>query len=306
MLRGFFLCLLGATFACCAAQATQNAAPLRSANKANPQKIWTNEDLETLRGPLQISVIGAIKESKVTVPGSDLIGPRNVSKTYIPPERDPAWYGKQLNRIDSELRNLDQQTQQINSAIQNASTSGSVAMIVDYSDLGVSTDGTLQRLEKKRRELQAKADELEDMARKNDLEPGSLRSAEEHASEVTDEGSTGGESEANCVSVRNTAPQPAVTKDESYWREQFSELYHQLSQAQASLSVLQREWGTLSVQYYPDPARTMREAYTRHAIDEHKQEIDVKKQKIMQLRNRISDLEDALRKSGGDPGWSRL
>jgi hypothetical protein len=33
--------------------------------------------------------------------------------------------------------------------------------------------------------------------------------------------------------------------------------------------------------------------------------IDAKKKEIEQLKQSFSDLEDDLRKSGGDPGWAR-
>jgi len=43
----------------------------------------------------------------------------------------------------------------------------------------------------------------------------------------------------------------------------------------------------------------------RKEIDQKTAKIDAKKKEIEQLNQRFSDLEDELRKSGGDPGWSR-
>jgi hypothetical protein len=49
----------------------------------------------------------------------------------------------------------------------------------------------------------------------------------------------------------------------------------------------------------------MKEGYTRQDLDATQAEIDKKKQDVADDQQAISDLEDDLRQSGGDPGWDR-
>src|SRR6267378_546098 len=58
------------------------------------------------------------------------------------------------------------------------------------------------------------------------------------------------------------------------------------------------------VQYYSDPQKALAEQYTRKDINDKDAKIAAKKKEIEQLKQQISDMEEALRKSGGDPGWA--
>jgi hypothetical protein len=91
---------------------------------------------------------------------------------------------------------------------------------------------------------------------------------------------------------------------ETKWRKQFKEVYATLDRAQRELDVLQREDNKAQVQYYSDPQKALVEQYTRKDINEHDTKIAAKKQEIAQLHQRLDDMEEALRKSGGDPGWA--
>ena len=59
------------------------------------------------------------------------------------------------------------------------------------------------------------------------------------------------------------------------------------------------------MEYYPDPQKAMTQQNTRADINEKQAKIDAKKRDLDQLRQGLDDLEDQLRKSGGDPGWAR-
>ncbi len=48
----------------------------------------------------------------------------------------------------------------------------------------------------------------------------------------------------------------------------------------------------------------MAEQYSRKDINEKDAKIAAKKKEVDQLKERISDMEDQLRKDGGDPGWA--
>ncbi len=93
--------------------------------------------------------------------------------------------------------------------------------------------------------------------------------------------------------------------DEKTWRDKFAALRHKLDQDTTDLDVMQRELGVLNVQYYSDPVKGMQQGLTRDDINKKTADIDAKKQAIQADQQAIDDAEDDLRKSGGDPGWSR-
>ena len=104
------------------------------------------------------------------------------------------------------------------------------------------------------------------------------------------------------------APQEGAAKpanDEKSWRNKFAELRHKLEQDQANLDVMQRELGVLNTQFYTDPTKAMQQQLTRSDINNKIAEIDKTKAQIQADQQAISDAEDDLRKSGGDPGWAR-
>ncbi|HLZ91774.1 MAG TPA: hypothetical protein VKQ28_08670 [Candidatus Acidoferrum sp.] len=91
---------------------------------------------------------------------------------------------------------------------------------------------------------------------------------------------------------------------ETKWRKQFRDAYASLDRAEKELDVLQREDNKAQVQYYSDPQKALAEQYSRQDINEKDAKIAAKKKEIDQIKQRISDMEEALRKSGGDPGWA--
>ena len=98
-------------------------------------------------------------------------------------------------------------------------------------------------------------------------------------------------------------PDPEQTA-EAKWRKQFKAAYANLDRAQKELDILQREDNKAQLQYYSDPQKALTEQYTRKDINEKDAKIAAKKKEIDQIKQQISDMEDALRKSGGDPGWA--
>jgi predicted RNase H-like nuclease (RuvC/YqgF family) len=108
------------------------------------------------------------------------------------------------------------------------------------------------------------------------------------------------EGDAQAAAATNAQP-----KDEEIWRKRFKDLHAKIALGQKELDVLQRELEQVQVQFYPDPQKAMEEQYTRKSISEKQTKIEAKKQELDGLKQRLSDLEDELRKSGGDPGWAR-
>jgi hypothetical protein len=91
---------------------------------------------------------------------------------------------------------------------------------------------------------------------------------------------------------------------ETRWRKRFKEVYANLARAEKELDVLQREDNKAQVQYYPDPQKALTEQYSRKEINDKDAKIAAKTKEVDRLKQQISDMEEELRKSGGDPGWA--
>lgn len=111
-------------------------------------------------------------------------------------------------------------------------------------------------------------------------------------------------------SADSDSPAPSASggassaKGEKQWRQKFADLRHKLETDQASLEVMQRELGQLDIQYYSDPVKGMQQDLTRSDINDHTSKIDAMQKQIQADQQAISDAQDELRKSGGDPGWA--
>jgi chromosome segregation ATPase len=105
--------------------------------------------------------------------------------------------------------------------------------------------------------------------------------------------------------ANTSSPADQDAKTEAAWRQRFKEQREKISRAEKELDVLQREAQKAEIQYYPDPQKAMNEQYTRKEINDKDAKIEAKRKEIAELKLGLSDLEDALRKAGGDPGWAR-
>jgi predicted RNase H-like nuclease (RuvC/YqgF family) len=94
-------------------------------------------------------------------------------------------------------------------------------------------------------------------------------------------------------------------KSEIYWRKKFAKLRDQISIAEKEVVVLQRELDKNQVQYYSDPQKALMQQNNRKDINDDRSKLDAKQKEVESLKKQLSDLEDDLRKSGGDPGWAR-
>ncbi len=92
---------------------------------------------------------------------------------------------------------------------------------------------------------------------------------------------------------------------EAAWRKKFAAQRKKIADAQLEYDVLQREISKADLQYYSDPTKAMNEQYSRAEINAKTDKVDAKKKEIAALTQQLSDMEDDLRKSGGDPGWAR-
>jgi hypothetical protein len=98
------------------------------------------------------------------------------------------------------------------------------------------------------------------------------------------------------------APEPV--KNEAYWRKRFADARRALADDSKELDVLQREFNLKQTQFYSNPNVALREQYSRKDLDDTQAEINAKKQDVDKDNQAISNLQDELRTSGGEPGWA--
>ncbi len=93
-------------------------------------------------------------------------------------------------------------------------------------------------------------------------------------------------------------------KDEAYWQGKFAAARRVLAEDTKEVDILQREFNLKQEQFYQDPTAAMKQQYSRADLDKTQSQIDAKKQAVEKDKQDISDLEDELRRSGGEPGWA--
>lgn len=125
------------------------------------------------------------------------------------------------------------------------------------------------------------------------------------ATSTMDNSSTHESSKTAGTSSKTPTSADLDAKAESDWRKRFKEQRENIARAEKEVDILQRENQKDQIQYYSDPQKAMTEQYTRKDINEKDAKIAAKQKEIEQLKQGLSDLEDALRKAGGDSGWSR-
>jgi len=106
----------------------------------------------------------------------------------------------------------------------------------------------------------------------------------------------------NAAAAANATPSGS---DEAGWRKKFAKAREKLQRDQAELDVLQREMGKVNVQYYSDPVKGMQQSISQQDVNDKRAAIDKKKADVAADQAALTDLEDQLRKAGGDIGWSR-
>lgn len=92
---------------------------------------------------------------------------------------------------------------------------------------------------------------------------------------------------------------------EAAWRKRFADQRLKIAKTQEELDVLEKELVKAQVQYYPDPQKAMNQGFSQTDVKDKTAKIEAKKQELQKLNSELDDLEEQLRRSGGDIGWSR-
>ena len=150
------------------------AIPLRAANKPragtesrNPV-VWTNDDLEKLHSLGLISIVGRMDEEQ--------LASASAPAPYVETQ-DPEWYAEQAVQLRDELERRRAQLHEYQKALEDArslrETTGGID--VDEGDIGITPEAGIEFLQQRLNEAQMGLDALEDLARRNDIPPGTLR-----------------------------------------------------------------------------------------------------------------------------------
>jgi hypothetical protein len=150
------------------------AIPLRAANKPRAGKtegahvVWTNEDLEKLRGRGLISVVGQIPEEAT----ADAVE----SSPYVETQ-DPEWYAEQASKLRAQLESREARLQRFRQALEDVrdlkTMTGGINLYL--GNIGITPEDGIEFLQQRVHETESELDALEDLARQNSIPPGTLR-----------------------------------------------------------------------------------------------------------------------------------
>ena len=147
--------------------------PLRAANRPhagtdrqNPV-VWTNDDVERLRGLSLISIVGRMNEETSTS--------ASLPQPYVKTQ-DPEWYAGQAARLRDELERRKAQLGRYRQAIEDARNLETMTggINLEEGDIGITPGAGIEILQRRVNEAQAELAALEDLARRNDIPPGTL------------------------------------------------------------------------------------------------------------------------------------
>jgi len=150
------------------------AIPSCAGNGPNPgtdresKVVWTNDDLDKLHDLGLISIVGREDDEK---PAS-APAPAQYLKT-----QDPNWYAAQAANLQGELEYRQAQLREYQQALEDArslrESTGGIDLV--GRDFAITPEGGIQIPQQRVNETQSELDELDDLARRNDIEPGTLR-----------------------------------------------------------------------------------------------------------------------------------
>src|SRR5260370_12429406 len=130
--------------------------------------VWTNDDLEKRHSLGLICVVGRIDEEKPTSAPT----PEQYVRT-----QDTEWFAEQAAKLRDELEYRQTQLREYRQAIDDArslrKTTGGINL--DEGDIAITPEVGIEILERHVDEVQKEINDLEDLARRHDIPPGTLR-----------------------------------------------------------------------------------------------------------------------------------
>ncbi len=157
-----------ATPATTQAKSTPAPAPVEKEKKKS-KKVWTNDEIGTVKG--EISVVGeqdSSAEKRQATNTYQAAGRKNLRQQQIDS------YRGQIQQLQGQIEAADKRIHQLkNFKGENTAPSGGINPTQGYNM--VPLEDQVRQLEERKKQLQAKIDDVENDARKNGIEPGDLR-----------------------------------------------------------------------------------------------------------------------------------
>jgi chromosome segregation ATPase len=137
--------------------------------KKKAKKVWTNDEISTVSGG--ISVVG---DSSASAPASGNSAQARAGEDSSEKDKLAAHYRDQLQELRAQLDAADKKISDTrNFKADNTSSSGGINISKAYSMTPM--EDQIKQLEEKKKQIQARIDDLENEARKNGISAGQLR-----------------------------------------------------------------------------------------------------------------------------------
>jgi len=140
-----------------------------STEKKKPKKVWTNDEISSVKGG--VSVVG---DSTTSSPKPGEKRSTSASGATDARRAQIEQYRQKIQQIQAQMDAIDARIAQLkNFHGNNTSPSGGINPYEGYNMVPV--EDQIKQLEEKKKQLQAKIDDIENEARKNGIESGELR-----------------------------------------------------------------------------------------------------------------------------------
>jgi hypothetical protein len=149
------------------------AMPLRAANRPHAgtdskDTVWTNDDLAKLHVTGLICIVGQRDDEK---PQSAPL-PQPYARN-----QDAAWYAEEAAKLRDELERRRAELSDYRQALEDARSLRESTGGINFAegDIGITPEAGIEILQQRVSETQTEFDALEEVARRNDIPPGTLR-----------------------------------------------------------------------------------------------------------------------------------
>lgn len=238
-----------------------------------PKRVWTDEDLKKL--PQQ----GTLKTGKPVSRENSSEADKNEPYRR---EKDPKWYFRQLEPLRQELTRVENNLRVLSEA-KRSGKAGTGTIELDSEEAGLTTDGEITVLERRRDDLRKRIDDLEEQGRHNNILPGQMRENAETTRWSPDNSEPNG-------SGRENQSESGVAKE---LQSRLAEDKKRLDDADKELDLLRREQRLEEQKEFSKPeTQRRREAPAR--LVGIGNEIVEKGAEVQGLQERIAQLEDQI------------
>lgn len=140
---------------------------------AGEKKIWTNEDIPLLRQAAPISIFAENSSAQPSTAEGAGAEVESARQPYVK-ERDPRWYAKQRQALQEQIDANEDQIREIQQ-IRETGDGISNAIPLHQEALGLSPEATVEIPQTQVVQFEAQVEDLQDLARQNDIDPAVVR-----------------------------------------------------------------------------------------------------------------------------------